>query len=116
MNREKITLNGLQEYIRSKDHRPELYREYFFKLVEEVGELSEVIRKDCRMENGIIKGTIEEELCDTLYYILALANIYDINLETCFWLKEVLNDQKYSRTDPTGANPGENNSRDSTRE
>ena len=65
-------------------------------MIEEVGELSEVIRKNRRMEgNKDIKGTIEEELYDVLYYVLALANTYGINLEECFLKKEELNKKKY---------------------
>ena len=36
------------------------------------------------MEDGNIKGTIEEELSDVLYYVLMIANTYDINLEKMF--------------------------------
>lgn len=71
-----VTLHGLQAYIKEKDYRPELKQAYFLKLVEEVGELAEVIRKDRRLaEVGGIKGTIEEELYDVLYYVAALANV-----------------------------------------
>ena len=45
--------------------------------------------------NKDIKGTIEEELYDVLYYVLALANTYGINLEECFLKKEELNKKKY---------------------
>ena len=44
-----------------------------------------------------IKGTIEEELYDVLYYILCLANVYDIDLEKSIYLKEKLNAEKYHR-------------------
>ena len=47
---------------------------YFLKLIEEVGELSEVIRKNKRMEDNFIKGTIEEELSDVLYYVFCGEN------------------------------------------
>ena len=100
---EGITLRGLQAYIKGKDHRPDLRQGYFLKLIEEVGELAEVIRKDRRLaESGDIKGTIEEELYDVLYYVAALANVYEIDLERCAQLKEALNDRKYGRvpTDP----------------
>lgn len=92
-----INLSDLQEYIKEKDFRPDLKHAYFLKLVEEVGELSEALRKDKRMKNLGIKGTIEEELYDVLYYVLALANVYDIDLEECFHLKEKINDKKYGR-------------------
>ena len=32
-------------------------------------------------ENGNIKGTIDEELWDVIYYALAIANCYDIDME-----------------------------------
>lgn len=91
-----ITLKELQAYIKQKDHRPEHLHRYFLKLIEEVGELSEVIRKDSRMnENQEIKGTIEEELYDVLYYTVALANLYHIDLEQCHYLKDEINLKKY---------------------
>ncbi|CAG7648538.1 hypothetical protein PAESOLCIP111_05617 [Paenibacillus solanacearum] len=90
-----ITLQGLQQYIKDKDHNPERKHVYFQKLIEEVGELSEALRKDSRMQGSAIKGTVEEELYDVLYYVAALANVYDIDLETCMHLKEALNREKY---------------------
>ncbi|GAA0449668.1 hypothetical protein [Alkalibacillus silvisoli] len=55
------------------------------------------MRKDKRLEQqGSIKGTIEEELYDVLYYVIGLANVYDIDLEACFKLKEELNKEKYN--------------------
>lgn len=95
---DQITLSFLQEYIRKKDHEPELKHAYFLKLIEEVGELSEVLLKGRRMEGQNIKGTIEEELYDVLYYVLALANVYDVDLEQSFRLKEELNKLKYGRS------------------
>ena len=93
---ENVTLRQLQSYIKEKDFKPELINAYFFKLIEEVGELSEVIRKNKRLsETQTIKGTIEEELYDVLYYVIALANVYDIDLESSFRLKEEINRQKY---------------------
>jgi len=93
-----ITIRELQEYIRSKDHKPGLEHGYFMKLVEEIGELAEVIRKDKRLgEDDDIKGTIEEELYDVLYYVLALANLYGIDLEKSFLLKEEINKQRTDR-------------------
>lgn len=45
-----ITHIELQQYIKAKDYKLELKNTYFQKLIEEVGELSEVIRKDIRLE------------------------------------------------------------------
>ena len=65
------------------------------KLIEEVGELAEAIKKEERMENNNIKGTIEEELSDVLYYTAMIANTYDIDLENVFRLKEKYNSKRY---------------------
>ncbi|HET7578919.1 MAG TPA: MazG nucleotide pyrophosphohydrolase domain-containing protein [Bacillales bacterium] len=94
--KDEITLRELQAYIRNKDHHPDHKQGYFQKLIEEVGELSEMIRKNKRMgKKSEIKGTLEEELYDVLYYVAALANVHEIDLETCCHLKEEVNEQKY---------------------
>jgi len=93
---ESITLKALQAYIKKKDYRPEHRHAYFLKLIEEIGELSEAIRKNSRIDEAQnIKGTIEEELYDVLYYTLALSNLYDIDLEQCHRLKDAINRKKY---------------------
>ena len=92
----QISVKKLQDFIKSKDYNPDLKHGYFLKFIEEVGELSEAIRKDARLKGNDIKGTVEEELYDVLYYILALANVYDINLEECIQLKEKINKEKYN--------------------
>ncbi|WLR41654.1 MazG nucleotide pyrophosphohydrolase domain-containing protein [Bacillus carboniphilus] len=91
-----ITISELQTYIKNKDHQPDLKNAYFQKLIEEIGELSEALRKDKKMDKqGTIKGTIDEELYDCLYYLIALANVYDVDLQQSFNLKEQLNKEKY---------------------
>ena len=98
-----LTIRKMQKYLKEKYKRakPEDIKNtqrYFLKLIEEVGELAEVIRKEQRMEGNKIKGTIEEELSDVLYYILMIANTYDIDLEDCFRMKEELNRVRYGHT------------------
>lgn len=90
-----MRISELQNFIRERDYKPELKEKYFLKLVEEIGELSEVIRKNKRMKNNAIKDSIEEELYDVLYYICALANCYDIDLEKCHQLKSEVNERKW---------------------
>lgn len=95
-----LTVRQIQKYLREKYkiNKPKEIKNtqrYFLKLIEEVGELAEVIRKNQRMEGTNIKGTVEEELSDVLYYVLMIANTYDIDLENCFRLKEDLNSMRY---------------------
>lgn len=94
----EITLRELQKAIATIDHKNNATDQYFYKLAEEVGELAKVIRKDQRLENyDGIKGTVEEELYDVLYYTVCLANILEIDLTECAVLKEKLNAEKYGR-------------------
>ncbi len=93
----QITIKYLQEYIKSKDYNPENTREYFIKLAEEVGELARAMHKDLRPESeGQIKNTIEEELWDVIYFTLAIANCYDIDVERIIPLKEAINNARYN--------------------
>lgn len=87
-----------EKYKRTKPDDMKNTQRYFLKLIEEVGELAEVIRKEQRMTESHIKGTVEEELSDVLYYVLMIANTYDIDLEDCFRLKEELNYNRYGHT------------------
>ncbi|MDX8362079.1 MazG nucleotide pyrophosphohydrolase domain-containing protein [Cytobacillus sp. IB215316] len=70
-----------------------VYEKSLLKLVEEVGELSEVILKVQSLQQS---GTIEEELYDVLYYVIATANIYDIDLTASFHLQVKINITKYT--------------------
>ncbi|MDR0913912.1 MAG: hypothetical protein LBM65_01920 [Oscillospiraceae bacterium] len=89
-------INALQTYIKAKDFHPEIVDKYFLKLVEEVGELARAMRKNLRpTEPSLIKETIEEELWDVIYYALAIANVYDIDLEDVIVKKEAINNEKY---------------------
>lgn len=96
-----MRLKELQEKIRQIEHGSERRETYYvLRLVEEIGELFEAIRKNRALrvaERGTIKNTIDEELYDVIYYLLAIANLYDIDVEEAFLLKNELNDQKYDR-------------------
>lgn len=92
----KTTIKYLQSYIRQKDFHPELLKDYFLKLSEEVGELSRAMRKGLRAaDSENLKGTIDEELWDVIYYAIAIANLYDIDLEQVIKVKEEMNQKRY---------------------
>lgn len=72
-------------------------KDYFLKLSEEVGELAKAMRKDAVYKDiDSIKGTIDEEIWDVIYYALAIANCYDINVESVIKIKEEINNKKYN--------------------
>ena len=92
----RTTVRYLQNYIKQKDYHPELLKDYFLKLSEEVGELSRAMRKGLKAQNGKdIKGTIDEELWDVIYYAIAIANIYDVDLEQVIKTKSEMNQIRY---------------------
>ena len=92
----KTTVKYLQNYIKQKDYNPELLKDYFLKLSEEVGELASAMRKGLKAQNDKdIKGTIDEELWDVIYYAIAIANIYDIDLEQVIKIKSEMNQIRY---------------------
>jgi len=92
----QTTIRYLQTYIKEKDYHPELLKDYFLKLTEEIGELSRAIRKNLKAQNEAdIIGTIDEELWDVIYYTLAIANLYDIDIEQVIRTKTSLSESKY---------------------
>lgn len=93
----KTSVKYLQEYIKAKDYKPEFKKDYFLKLTEEISELSKAIRKaELYKDTNNIKGTIDEEIWDVIYYALAIANCYDIDVESTIKLKEEINNKKYN--------------------
>ncbi len=91
-----ISVRYLQEYIRKKDYKPELLKDYFLKLSEEVGELSRAMRKGRRGGGkGEIIGTVDEEVWDVMYYAIAIANLYGVDLERVIQVKSEISQSKY---------------------
>lgn len=92
----QTTIKYLQSYIKAKDHNPDLLMHYFLKLSEEVGELARAMRKDAKAPDlDHLKGTIDEELWDVIYYALAIANIYGIDMEDVIRVKAEMAEQRY---------------------
>ncbi len=109
-----ITIRYLQSYLASKDDEDRrLAREnpehYFIKLVEEVGELARVKTRGNRHATSAddLKGSVEEELYDILYYTLMVANASGVDLEKWIPLKEEISNRRYPcgiPFDPEGKN------------
>ena len=92
----RISIAYLQSYIKSKDHCPEQVLGYFLKLAEETGELARAMNKGLRPKApGEIRDTVDEELWDVIYYTLAIANCYGIDMEAVIPRKEALNNVRY---------------------
>lgn len=94
-----LDLVELARAICTFDHEEDHKDHYYYKLVEEVGELGAAMRKDCRagVDGQPYKGSIEEEIGDVVYYAICLANLYHIDLSATIREKEKLNAEKYHR-------------------
>ena len=93
-----MKISDLQSYIKENDYNPENLSGYFLKLIEEVGELAVAINKNLVAETrSSFKGSINEELFDVVYYVLAIANCYGITLEDCANTKLKINAEKYGK-------------------
>ena len=92
----RISVAHLQSYIKSKDHHPELAKDYFLKLAEETGELARAMHKGLRPRSSEeFRGTVDEELWDVIYFALAIANCYGIDMESVIPQKEAFNNIRY---------------------
>jgi len=94
-----ITIGYMQDYIRKKQNQRDNYepRKMYIKLSEEMGELARVMirgEKHAQSEDAF-KDTVEEELCDVLYYTLKLANALGVELERWIPAKERYNSSRY---------------------
>ena len=65
-------------------------------LGEEVGELFKAVRKQegVKIDKNSKFSSIDEELADIFIYLCAIANRYEIDLETAFREKEKINHQR----------------------
>lgn len=93
-----ITIEKLQKYVAKRDNKPKKKMDYFMKFIEEVGELSEMIKKEKKLDyederTKAIKHTIDEEIVDVLYYLVVLANIHEVDLEEAFNRKMEYNEK-----------------------
>lgn len=96
MLKKELTIKALQAHIKKIDFQPDKKYEVVLKLFEEVGELSEEMRKE--HQRGLSekrKDKIKYELYDVLHYVTHIANIYGIDLEDAIIEKDKINEARY---------------------
>ena len=106
-----ITLKKLQKFVRQRDNKKSKKMDYFMKFIEEVGELSEMIKKDKKLNYEderakAIKNTMDEEIADVLYYLVVLANINDVDLEEAFVRKMMYRENGKETPQSSSKKPG----------
>lgn len=93
-------LKDFQDYVSTleveRGFEKESVLEKCLLLGEEIGELFKSVRKanNMKIDNHSIVGDVSEELADVLIYLCAIANRFNIDLETAFREKENVNKQR----------------------
>lgn len=97
---ERPTLTDFQAYVAKleieRGFDDQSVRDKCLLLGEEIGELFKAVRKTEGLKVDVSSqfGTVSEELADVFIYLCAIANRYDIDLETAFREKEKINHQR----------------------
>lgn len=105
-NKENLKLNKLA-IITYQDYMKNIYKSHqgdqglFMKLVEEVGEVAQVLNiKEGRKQADInIDEALSQELADIIHYAFAIASINNIDLELVILEKDKSASLKYGRTE-----------------
>ncbi len=94
----KISIEELQTYLAKRYRGWANEQGLFMKLVEEIGEVAEVLNKRAGRKNADEKDLREQlgtELVDMIHYIVAIAAINDIDLSTLMIEKDKKASIKY---------------------
>ena len=93
-----ITIQDLQSYLSHRYSGWATEQSMFMKLVEEIGEVAEVLNKRAGRkfsDDADLKTQLGTELADMLHYIVAIAAINDIDLSETILEKDKLASVKY---------------------
>ena len=87
-----IAIKDLQEYVKSKSIlKPHMddRNAWLLKFLEGSGELAKAILRNCpQAKDGIYKNTLDEEFGNLLFCLCAIANLYDVDIEKWFAVKQ----------------------------
>jgi NTP pyrophosphatase (non-canonical NTP hydrolase) len=98
--KQQPTIKELQQYVLDMENERGFSKDVLnncLMLGEEVGELFKAIRKHGninKIDSNSKFGSVEEELADTLIFICAIANKFNIDLEKAFRDKEEINNKR----------------------
>jgi len=97
----KITIEGLQAYLADRYCGWANEQGMFMKLVEEMGEVAEVLNKRAgrkASEEADLQEQLGTELADMIHYIVAIAALNDIDLNRLMLEKDKKASVKYHHT------------------
>lgn len=97
----KISIDDLQKYLADRYGGWATEQSMFMKLVEEIGEVAEVLNKRAgrkASDENDLQEQLGVELVDMIHYIVAIAAINDIDLTTLIVEKDRKASIKYHHT------------------
>jgi len=97
----KISIDDLQKYLADRYGGWATEQSMFMKLVEEIGEVAEVLNKRAgrkASDENDLQEQLGVELADMIHYIVAIAAINDIDLTTLIVEKDRKASIKYHHT------------------
>lgn len=95
----KLTIKDYEDYLYEHYKEHGIDSSLFMKLVEEIGEVAEVLnRRDGRKANNHedLKEELTNELVDVIHYAFAIASLNDINLNDSIIEKDKKTSIKYN--------------------
>ena len=96
-----VTVKDMESYLADRYGGWATEQGLFLKLVEEIGEVAEVVNKRAGIkpsDENDLKEQLASELADMLHYIVALAGITNIDLEKAIIKKDKTASLKYGHT------------------
>lgn len=93
-----ITIDDLEAYLKDRYGGWANEQSMFMKLVEEMGEVAEVLNKKCGRKANDEENITQHlgiELADMIHYIVAIAALNDLDLERIILEKDKLASVKY---------------------
>lgn len=94
----QLTFHDLQKYLALKYKEGRTSNELFMKLVEEVGEVAEVLNKLEGRKANTGTAPLEKELADVIHYTVAIASSNDIDLTKAIIEKDKQAALKYNQS------------------
>ena len=101
----KITIEELEAYLSKLYHGRVTDQGLFMKLVEEIGEVAEILNKLAgRKKAGAddLEEQLGEELADVIHYVVAIAAVNDLDLNEIILDKDKKAALKYGRDTDMG--------------
>ncbi|PFA69721.1 nucleotide pyrophosphohydrolase [Bacillus sp. AFS015802] len=94
----QLTFHELQNYLALKYKEGRTSSALFMKLVEEIGEVAEVLNQLEGRKANSGNTSLEKELVDVIHYAVAIASINDIDLTEAIFNKDTQAAMKYNQS------------------